>query len=340
MPAEWDAHRATWLVWPQNAEDWPGKLSTINLVYGEIVRRLAGVERVEILVGGSAVQEAAEALLADVGAAMDQIRFHHVPTNRGWIRDSGPLFVTRAGSALAAVNFRFNAWAKYPDHELDDEVAGHVACIAGARCTTAMAGGQRFVLEGGAVDVDGQGTVLVTEECLLSTVQQRNPQLDRAGTEAALAGTLGTSRVIWLGRGIVGDDTHGHIDDVCRFVGPGRVVLAHEPDPRDENHALLADNRERLEGATDATGARLEVITLPMPEPVVYQGTRLPASYANFYIANGMVLVPTFNDPNDARALGILAECFPSRRVVGIHAVDLVWGLGTLHCLTQQEPAT
>lgn len=332
MPAEWTRHTATWIAWPHNESDWPGKLAPIRWVYGEFVRHLAPHERVRILVANDAVAAEAQQTLALVGASAnwDLVR---VPTNRSWTRDTGPLFVHRDGNKLAT-HWRFNAWAKYDDWQLDAEVAPAIARAAGVESVRVPA-----VLEGGAVDVDGEGTLLATEECLCDAVQARNPELSRVELEELLRRQLGAERVIWLGRGIVGDDTHGHIDDLARFVAPGVVVLCEEPDARDENHRALAENRERLAGARDARGRALEVVMLPMPRPLVFEGRRLPASYANFYLANDVVLVPTFNDPADRRALGILGELFPAREVIGIHAVDLVWGLGTLHCMTQQEPA-
>ena len=341
MPAEWDAHAATWIGWPHNTSDWPGKFAPVPWAYGEIVRWLAGGERVRILVASVAHEARARKVLGKVGVDPGQIDFLPFPTNRGWTRDFGPLFVRRAGGrGKAIVDFRFNAWAKYRDWQLDDRVAGLAAAELGLPLFEARVDGRPFVLEGGSVDVNGRGTVLTTEECLLDpVVQTRNPGLSREETETALGAFLGAPRVIWLGRGIAGDDTHGHVDDLCRFVAPGTVVLCREDDPRDENHHALAENRERLEGATLEDGSRLEVVDLPMPRPVHFDGVRLPASYANFYVANAAVLVPTFNDPADRVALGILGELFQDRPVVGIHALDLVWGLGTLHCLTQQEPA-
>jgi agmatine deiminase len=332
MPAEWARHAATWIAWPHNESDWPGKLAPIRWVYGEFVRHLAPHERVRILVANDDVAAEATQTLELVGAAAnwDLVR---APTNRSWTRDTGPLFVARGGNKLAT-HWRFNAWAKYDDWQLDAEVAPAIARAAGVECLRVPA-----VLEGGAIDVDGEGTLLATEECLCDAVQARNPELSRAELEALLRQQLGAERVVWLGRGIVGDDTHGHIDDLARFVAPGVVVLCDEPDARDENHAALAENRERLAGARDARERKLEVVALPMPRPLVFEGRRLPASYANFYVANDVVLVPTFNDPADRRALGILGELFPARDVIGIHCVDLVWGLGTLHCMTQQEPA-
>ena len=342
MPAEWEPHEATWIGWPHNTSDWPGKFAPIPWVYGEIVRHLSGGERVRILVDSLAHETRARRVLGKVGVDPGRVEFFTFPTDRGWTRDFGPVFVRRDDEPgrKAVVRFRFNAWAKYPDWKRDDRVAERAAAELGLPLFEATVGGERFVLEGGSVDVNGQGTVLSTEECLLDPeVQARNPGLGREGVEAALGEFLGAPHVIWLGRGIAGDDTHGHVDDLCRFVAPDTVVLCREDDPRDENHRPLAENRERLEGATLEDGSRLQVVDLPMPRPVHFDGVRLPASYANFYVANALVLVPTFNDPADRVALGILGELCGDRPVVGIHAVDLVWGLGTLPCLTQQEPA-
>lgn len=339
MPAEWSPHQATWIVWPQNPRDWPGKFAPIPWVYGEFVRHLAPHEEVRIIVGSAAVEAAARALLERVGAKMSAVHFLRAPTNRGWVRDSGPIFLTKPGAPHLAMDFRFNAWAKYANWSHDDKIPARVAKKLALPRHQAWAGGKRMVLEGGAIDVDGQGTVLTTEECLLSPIQARNPHLDRAGTEKALADHLGIDHVVWLGKGIAGDDTHGHVDDLCRFVAPGRVVLVQEQNPRDPNYRVLKENNERLQGARDARGRRLDVVHLPMPAPIALDGVRLPASYANFLIANDIVLCPTFNDPADAQALGVLGELFPERTVCGIHAVDLVWGLGTLHCMTQQQPA-
>lgn len=338
MPAEWAPHAATWIAWPHNESDWPGKLAPIRWVYGEFVRQLARHERVRILVSNDDVEREARETLELVSAALDNVDFVRVATNRSWTRDTGAIFVQRDGKKVAT-EWRFNAWAKYDDWQLDQKVARAIADAAGVSCRTILHSDKPVVLEGGAIDVDGEGTLLATEECLCDEVQARNPELTRAELEAILARELGAERVIWLGKGIVGDDTHGHIDDLARFVAPGRVLLCSERNAHDDNFAALAENRERLQSARDARGRKLEVIDLPMPAPLVFEGRRLPASYANFYIANDIVLVPTFNDDNDRVALGIIAEQFPRRRVVGIHCVDLVWGLGTLHCMTQQEPA-
>ena len=340
MPAEWEPHAATWVGWPHNKSDWPGKFTPIPWVYGEIVRKLTPGEPVRVLVNSATHQAQARGVLTKCGVDLSRVEFLRFPTNRGWTRDFGPIFVRRdKPPEVAIARFRFNAWAKYRDWQKDNQIAERAARRLKLRLLQAKVEGEPVVLEGGSIDVNGRGSLITTEECLLHpTVQARNPHLHRAGVEAVLREYLGATNVLWLGQGIAGDDTHGHVDDVCRFVGPHTVVLCREDDPHDANYLALADNRERLQGMRAEDGSKLEVVDLPMPAPLVFDGVRLPASYANFYIANAAVLVPTFNDPQDRVALGILAECFADRPVVGIHAGDLVWGLGTLHCLTQQEP--
>jgi agmatine deiminase len=339
MPAEWEPHEATWLVWPHRLSDWPNKFAPIPWVYGEIVRKLAPRETVRVLVQSRAHEAAARRVLTRAAADLSRVQFLRFPTDRGWSRDQGPIFVTR-GRERAVARFRFNAWAKYPDWKKDDQTPVRAAKALGLKLRPVVHQGREVVLEGGAIDVNGRGTLLTTEECLLDpAVQVRNPGFTRADWDAVLRDALGATNVLWLGKGIAGDDTHGHVDDLCRFVGPHMVVLVQEDDPRDANYRLLQENRERLSGMRTEDGARIEVVALPMPAPLLQAGVRLPASYANFYVGNGIVLVPTFNDPADRVALGTLAELFPGRSVAGIHAVDLVWGLGTLHCLTQQEPA-
>ena len=346
MPAEWEPHAATWLGWPHNPTDWPGKLPVIQWVYGEICRKLAPGEKLHILVNSARHQAAARGVLAAAGVPARAARFFQFPTNRGWTRDTGPIFVRRVAAGgkeaggLAIRGFRFNAWAKYPDWRRDAKLAASSARALRMPLLPAQVAGRGFVLEGGSIDVNGRGTLLTTEECLLDPrVQVRNPGLSRVEIEAALRRFLGVTNILWLGRGIVGDDTHGHVDDFCRFVNPRTVVLARETDHSDPNHRVLEENRERLEGMRLENDGKPEVVRLPMPAPLYFERLRLPASYANFYIGNSAVLVPTFNDPKDRIALGTLAELFPGRPVVGIHSVDLVLGLGTLHCLTQQQPA-
>ena len=338
FPAEWERHAATWIAWPHHEPDWPGKLEPIPWVYAEIARVLHEHEAVEILCNDDGVRDAAARHL-DAHGVRRNVRLHVVPTDRVWLRDSGPTGVVDDRGRVSLMSWRFNAWAKYPNYARDERVAEAIARITGLTRIEPKRGdtGERIVLEGGAIETDGAGTLLVTEECLLSDVQVRNPGMSRSDYEALFHDALGIRQTIWLGQGCVGDDTHGHIDDVARFTAPGVIVLAYEDDPADENHRRSLDNLERLELAGGDAGA-LRIVKLPYPRPVEMNGERLPASYANFYIANGVVIVPTFNDPNDRVALNTLAELFPDRNVVGIHAVDLVWGLGTLHCLTQQQP--
>ena len=338
MPAEWEPHEATWLVWPHKLSDWPRKFAPIPWVYAEIVRKLAPGETVRVLVQSAAHEVGARRMLARVGVDLERVEFLRFPTDRGWSRDQGPIFV-RNGRSLAIARFRFNAWAKYPDWKRDDQVPVRAARRFRLPLLPVAHEARDVVLEGGAIDVNGRGTLLTTEECLLDpAVQVRNPGFTRSDYEEVFRSALGVTNTLWLGKGIAGDDTHGHVDDLCRFVGPRTVVLVQEKDRQDANYRPLQENRERLLGMRAEDGSRLEVVPLPMPAPLALDGMRLPASYANFYVGNAAVLVPTFNDPADFLALGVLGEMFRDRPVVGIHAVDLVWGLGTLHCLTQQQP--
>lgn len=341
MPAEWDSHEATWIGWPHNSTDWPGKIEPIHWVYGEIVRKVAPGELVRILVNSTAHEAQARKVLKSAGVSMSRVQFLRFPTNRGWTRDFGPIFIKRKKprTEVAIARFRFNAWARYPDWKKDDAIPERAARKLKMKLFRAQLGGRDVVLEGGSIDVNGSGTVITTEECLLDQKRQvRNPGFDRSKTEAALREYLGATNVIWLGKGIAGDDTHGHVDDLCRFVNRRTIVLCREKNPREKNYRALEDNWQRLRGARLEDGSKIEVVPLPMPSPLFFNGVRLPASYANFYISNTAVLVPTFNDPNDRVALAILSDLFPSRSVVGIHSEDLVWGFGTIHCLTQQQP--
>lgn len=339
MPAEWEPHESTWLSWPHRKSDWPGKFSTIPHVYTEIIRHLSQSELVNLLVAPKSLAEGELSYARwPKPKAWPNVRQWPVETNRSWVRDSGPIFIQDANHKKVALDWHFNAWAKYPDWQQDDTLPAKISEFLSITPQQPMFGDYRVVLEGGSIDVNGSGLLLTTEECLLSEVQQRNPPMSRADYEQVFQKYLGIQQVIWLHRGIVGDDTHGHVDDLARFVASNTVVTIVEQNPSDENYEILQENREILLGVTNLNGGKLDVVELPMPEPVTYRGQRLPASYANFYIANGLVLVPTFNDPADRVALGILAELFPDRKVVGIHCVDLVWGLGTLHCMTQQEP--
>jgi agmatine deiminase len=344
MPAEWEPHEATWLAWPHNPEDWPGKFQPIPWIYAEIVRLLSAHELVHILIDGEKSEQRATSMLERAGANLEQVAFHVWPTDRSWTRDTGPIFVRNREGRVGLTDWLFNGWAKYPNCQLDDQFPARVAELLGVptwqpSVQTENGTAHRLVLEGGSIDTNGQGILLTTEECLLSEVQQRNPGVSRTQLEQAFHDYLGIDRVLWLNRGIAGDDTHGHVDDITRFVGPAAIVTVVEPDTNDANHAPLAENLARLKAARTLDGKQFTLVELPMPRPVVFRGQRLPASYANFYIGNGVVLAPTFHDPSDRVALNILAEVFPDREVIGIHAVDLVWGLGTLHCMTQQQPA-
>ncbi len=328
MPAEWEAHEATWIAWPHNREDWPGRFAPIPWVYGEIVRKLSQVEKVRILVANPALEKQAARVLRAVGARMEAVEFYPCPTDRVWTRDYGPIFVKNEAGEVALTGWRFNAWAKYDNWRNDSKVPGLLAKRLKLPIRT-----PGMVLEGGSIDVNGAGMLLTTEECLLSPVQARNPQLGREQIEEQFREYLGVTRVIWLRNGIAGDDTHGHVDDLARFAGPETVVVASESDPSDANYDALRENYRLLRAAG------LKVVKLPMPRPLVFRGQRLPASYANFYVANGLVLAPTFNDPSDRVALDTLARVFADREVVGINCTELIWGLGALHCMTQQQPA-
>lgn len=345
MPAEWEPHAATWIAWPHNRSDWPGKFGAIPWVYAEIVSHLSRAERVNVIVHSRPQLAVARKILKQSNVGMQNVSFYTWPTNRGWTRDSGPIFVRRGSSQdqVAITNWRFNGWAKYSnwrlDNQLPDRIAARLKLWSFKPLTTVNGKEHPVVLEGGSIDVNGRGLMLTTEECLLSRVQQRNPGLSKRDLERVFADYLGIEKVIWLGRGIAGDDTHGHVDDLSRFVAPDTVLTVVEPDRNDANYAPLRKNLKRLRSAVDLAGHKLTIVELPLPRSVIFNRQRLPASYANFYIANKAVLVPTFNDPNDRIALNILAELFPEREIVGIYCGDFIWGLGAIHCMTQQQPA-
>ncbi len=378
MPAEWEPHASTWLAWPHFRGDWPEKFDPIPWVYAEIIRNLARHERVDLIVKSEREEKHARAVLEQADALSDNVCFHRWRTDRVWTRDSGCIFLTKAPPQLChpersgmsreanrpaeskdpysrqghlderpshdreaaplALHFQFNAWAKYDNYKHDTKLGARMAKAGGARVVHPLHGEERVVLEGGAIDVNGRGTLLTTEECLLSTTQQRNPSMDRAAYEQMFADYFGIQSVIWLGEGIEGDDTHGHVDDLARFVAPNTVVTMVEPNEQRENYSALHHNLGRLKATRDQDGERLNIVEIPMPRPVVFEGRLLPASYANFYVANGIVLVPVFNDPNDRIALNTLAELFPDRKIVPIYSGDLIWGFGALHCMTQQQP--
>jgi agmatine deiminase len=345
MPAEWEPHAATWLSWPHNAGDWPGKFAVIPWVYGEMARKIAAGEKIRLLIRHEKDGQFARRVFKNAGVDLRKIQFVTHPTDRGWTRDTGPTFVRKAKSGkqkadTAIVHFHFNGWAKYGNYHKDARIPATAARLLRQPLFHAAAGGRPFTIEGGGIEVNGRGTLLSTEQCYLHPKKQvRNPGLGKTEIETALKNYLGATNIFWLAKGPQGDDTHGHVDDICRFVNANTLVLVRENNPRDGNHRPLAENWERIGDLRLEDGSKPEVIALPMPSPLYFDGQRLPASYANFYICNAGVIVPTFNDPNDRVALGILGELFRDRPVVGIHSVDLVWGLGALHCLTQQQPA-
>ena len=339
MPAEWETHEATWLGWPHELTDWPGKFAPIPWAFAEIVRLLSEVERVFLMVESRAAEKKVRGILRKAGAKVESVEFFVAPTDRGWMRDSGPICVKNGAGEVAYNNFVFNGWAKYSNHKKDAQVVRKANARLKRKIFFPEHKGRRVVLEGGSIDVNGRGTLLTTEECLQSKVQERNPGFAKEDYAEIFRRCLGVTNVLWLGNGIAGDDTHGHVDDLTRFVNESTVVTIVEEDRGDANYAALQENLGRLKGMKDQDGRALTVETLPMPRAVTFDGLRLPASYANFYIANKIVIVPTFNDANDRVALNTLAKLFPGREVVGVHCRDLVLGLGTLHCMTQQEPA-
>jgi agmatine deiminase len=338
MPAEWERHEATWLGWPHELSDWPGKFPPIPWAFAEIVRHLSRVERVYLLVQNREAESRVRAILKKSGANLQAVNFFRVPTNRGWMRDSGPICVRNSSGAVAFTHWVFNGWAKYSNHKKDAVAVALVNKKLKHRVWQPEHNGRRVVLEGGSIDVNGRGTLLTTEECLLSTTQERNRGFSREDYAQVFRTYLGATQVLWLRNGIAGDDTHGHVDDLARFVNPTTIVAVVEQDRSDVNYAPLQENLALLKSMKDTDGRNFRIETLPMPAPVYFDGQRLPASYANFYIANKLVLVPTFNDANDRVALNTLATLFPDREVVGIACRDLVLGLGTIHCMTQQQP--
>ncbi len=340
LPAEWEPQQATLLCFPHNGNDWPGKYEVIKWAFIELIRKVAEFERVLLVVKNEELQQRITRMLKQAHANTKQVRFILQNTNRSWMRDSGPIVVQRSDGKREALQFRFNGWAKYPNHRLDWQVPPAVAKSLKVPITEVCYQGRPVVLEGGAIEVNGKGTLITTEECLLDQkTQVRNPGFTKEDYAAIFKEYLGVTNVIWLGDGIEGDDTHGHVDDICRFVNPTTVVACVESNTRDVNHHRLAQNLERLKSARLEEGSKLKVVEIPMPARLDFEDLRLPASYVNFLVTNGCVLVPTFNDPNDAIALDILSALFTDRRVIGIHAVDLVWGLGTLHCLSHEITA-
>jgi agmatine deiminase len=331
MPAEWEPHEATWISWPHKEASWPGKFEPVAGIMSEIVRHLSMSERVYINVNDEAMEQAVRASLQKHKVDLARIQFYRIPTNDAWVRDHGPIFIVR-GKERAIIDWNYNAWGnKYPPFDLDDVVPEKIAKEWG--CTLFQPG---IIMEGGSIDLNGAGTLLTSEQCLLN--KNRNPHLSKGEIEKYLKDYLGVRHILWLGDGIIGDDTDGHIDDLTRFIDANTVVTAIEEDPKDENYQILQDNLKRLQSMKDQDGKPLKIVTMPMPPRVDYEDQRLPASYANFYIANTKVLVPTYRHKNDARAIEVLQKCFPKREVVGVDCVDLIWGLGAIHCLTQQVP--
>ncbi len=339
LPAEWEPHEATWLVWPQNESDWPGKFSSIRQVYREIVSYLSESEKTRIIVNPGEAHKRAENFLEKESTDLANVEFYECPTDRSWIRDSGPFFVREKSGELRVLDFGFNAWAKYPDWENDDLVPGFIAEALRLDSKSPTRLGRKIILEGGSIDANGKGSLITTKQCLLSADNQaRNPSFERNDYETIFSEYLGATNILWLNGGIEGDDTNGHVDDICRFTGPATVVLCLEDNPEDQNYHPLRENLEILQDLRLEGGGKVEIIPLPMPSPLFFDGERLPATYANFYISNEKVLVPTYNDPKDREAIGILSELFPTRHVVGIDCVNLAWGFGAIHCMTKEEP--
>ena len=339
LPAEWEPHDATWLVWPQNVSDWPGKFSGIERVYREIVSHLSESEKVRIIVDPGGTQKRAEGFLREESTDLGNVEFYECPTDRSWIRDSGPFFARDGSGGLSVLDFGFNGWAKYPDWENDDMIPGFVAKTLRLDSETPVCVGKKIILEGGSIDVNGEGSLITTRQCLLSTEKQiRNPSFGKNDYKAVFSEYFGATNVLWLNEGIEGDDTNGHVDDICRFTGPSTVVLCLENSSRDPNYRSLRENLEILQDLELEDGGKIEIVPLPMPSPLFFDGERLPATYANFYVSNEKILVPVYNDPKDREALGVLSELFPARHVVGIDCIDLVWGFGAIHCMTKEEP--
>jgi agmatine deiminase len=340
MPAEWAPHEGTFLGWPHELTDWPGKFAPIPWAFAEIVRHLARVERVYLLVEDRVAESRVRLILEKSHANLENVKFMRVPTDRGWMRDSGPICVANKSGQAAFNHFVFNGWAKYPNHKRDAQAVTRVNKTLRRKIFLPIHNGGRVILEGGSIDVNGLGTLLTTEECLQNKIQERNPGFAKNDYEGVFRDYLGVTNVIWLKNGIAGDDTHGHVDDLSRFVDPTTVVTIVEENKSDANYSALQENFTLLKSAKDQGGKPLRVETLPMPAPIFFDNQRLPASYANFYIANKVVLVPVFSDPNDRIALNTLAKLFPGREIVPIYCRDLVLGLGTIHCMTQQLPAS
>jgi agmatine deiminase len=338
FPAEWEKQQGILLCFPHNGKDWPGKYEAIQWDFVEFIKKVATFEEVILLVAHEDLKVKVTQMLTNAHVNTKNVSYIIHKTNRSWMRDSGPIIV-KNGHKREALNFNFNGWAKYKNFQLDKHVPQKVSSFLNIPLTQVIYKGNPIIVEGGAIDSNGKGTLLTTEECLLDPkIQVRNPNFSKADYEAVFKEYLGITHVIWLGNGIEGDDTHGHVDDLARFVNEDTIVTIVENDPKDHNYKLLQDNLKRLQEAKLENGKAPKIVTLPMPKRIDFEDLRLPASYANFLILNKCVLVPTFNDPNDRMALNILADCFPEREVIGINAINLIWGFGTLHCLSQQIP--
>ncbi|MCC9020269.1 MULTISPECIES: agmatine/peptidylarginine deiminase [Flavobacterium] len=339
FPAEWEKQQGIVLCFPHNGNDWPGKYEAVQWAFVEFIKKVATFETVFLVVADEKLKEKVNGMLEMGRVNLANVSFIVHKTNRSWMRDSGPIIVQN-GSKREALNFNFNGWAKYKNYQLDKFVPAKIADFIDVPLTQVMYKGKPVIVEGGAIDVNGKGTLLTSEECLMHpTIQVRNAGFTKEDYEAVFKEYLGVTNVIWLGDGIEGDDTHGHIDDLCRFVNEDTIVTIVETDKNDSNYKPLQDNLKRLQNAKLEDGKSPTIVALPMPKRVDFDTLRLPASYANFLILNNCVLVPTFNDSNDRVALNILAECFPDREVIGISCIDFIWGFGTLHCLSQQIPA-
>ncbi|MBI1812589.1 agmatine deiminase family protein [Candidatus Peregrinibacteria bacterium] len=331
MPAEWEPHEATWLIWPHDERHWPGKFETVHSIWARMVKELETGEDVRILIHDDAVQRIAESHMESAGVSGERVHLHRFPSNFAWARDCGPIFLKNDRGEAVLTHWSYNAWGNHWEHNLDDHVPEAVAAITGLERVAVP-----MVLEGGSVDVNGRGALLTTENCLLNP--NRNPDLSKEQIEERIRIYLGVAKVLWLRGDIAGDDTSGHIDALARFVNPSTIVTIIEEDPNDENHGSLQKNLEHLKTLTDQDGHPFEIIPLPLPKPVLWNGKRLPATYANFYIGNAVVLLPVFDDPNDAVAIEVLQKAFPDRRIAAINARDLIWGLGAFHCVTMQQP--
>ena len=336
FPAEWEKQQGILLCFPHNGNDWPGKYEAIQWAFVEFIKKVASFEKVFLIVSDKKLKEKVTGMLETAHVELANVSFIIHKTNRSWMRDSGPIIV-KNGTESEALNFNFNGWAKYKNINLDKYVPAIVSVFLNLPLTQVKHNGKPVIVEGGAIDSNGCGTLLTSEECLMHPdIQVRNPNFTKADYEAVFKKYLGITNVIWLGDGIEGDDTHGHIDDLCRFVNEDTIITIVEKDPNDNNYKPLQDNLKRLQIAKLENGKSPKIVELPMPKRIDFDGLRLPASYANFLILNNCVLVPTFNDANDRIALNIIADCFPDREIIGINAIDLIWGFGTLHCLSQQ----